>query len=109
MARREDAWPVDELLSRAEADRLIYPPGEGWAYSNIGYLFVRRVIEESTGETLGAALARLVLRPLGVEGARLATRRDDLADVLMGQTRDYDPHWPITGCWSVRWRKPRCC
>ena len=93
VARREDAWSTSELLERADADTLVYPPGEGWLYSNIGYFFVRRLIEETAGEELGAALARLVLRPLGVEHARLARHREDLADVLMGQTRDYDPRW----------------
>jgi CubicO group peptidase (beta-lactamase class C family) len=97
VARRQDAWPASELLERADAKTLVYPPGEGWLYSNIGYLFVRRLIEETTGEELGSALARLVLRPLAIERARLARRREDLADVLMGQTRDYDPRWVYHG------------
>jgi CubicO group peptidase (beta-lactamase class C family) len=97
VARRRDAWSTSELLERADADTLVYPPGESWLYSNIGYFFVRRLIEETTGEELGAALARLVLRPLGVEHVRLAWRREDLADVLMGQARDYDPRWVYHG------------
>jgi CubicO group peptidase (beta-lactamase class C family) len=97
VARRQDAWSAGDLLERADADTLVYPPGEGWLYSNIGYFFVRRLIEETTGEELGAVLARLVLRPLGIEHARLARRREDLADVLMGQTRDYDPRWVYHG------------
>ena len=29
-----------------KADRLIFDPGEGWAYSNVGYFFVRQLIEK---------------------------------------------------------------
>ena len=97
VARREDAWSTSELLERADAETLVYPPGKGWLYSNIGYLFVRRLIEETMGEELGSAIARLVLRPLAIERTRLARRREDLADVLMGQTRDYDPRWVYHG------------
>ncbi len=97
VACRADAWPASELLARADADQLIYRPGEGWAYSNIGYLLVRRLIEATTGEDLASALARLVLQPLGVEGVRLAERRRDLATVAMGKTRDYDPRWVYHG------------
>lgn len=91
VACRADAWPASELLARTDADQLIYRPGEGWAYSNIGYLLVRRLIEAATGEDLGSALTRLVLQPLGIEGVRLAERREDLATVAMGETCDYDP------------------
>ena len=97
VACRAEAWPASELLARADADQLIYLPGEGWAYSNIGYLLVRRLIEATIGEDLGSTLARLVLQPLGIEGVRLAERRQDLSTVAMGETCDYDPRWVYHG------------
>jgi CubicO group peptidase (beta-lactamase class C family) len=97
VARDEDAWPVAELLVRTHADQLVYRPGDGWHYSNIGYLFVRQLIEQATGQEFGAALDALVLRPLGIEHARLASRRKDLAGVAMGQLRSYDPRWVYHG------------
>jgi CubicO group peptidase (beta-lactamase class C family) len=97
VACRADAWPVSELLARTDADEPIYRPGEGWAYSNIGYLLVRRLIEATTGEDLGSSLARLVLRPLGIGSAHLAERREHLATVEMGGICDYDPRWVYHG------------
>lgn len=97
VARREDAWSTEELLARCDSDRLIYQPGAGWAYSNIGYLFVRRLIEETTGQHMGTAIQRRVLRPLGIDAVRLAERRGDLAGVAMGSTHDYDPGWVYHG------------
>ncbi len=97
VARGDEPWPIPTLLARAEADRLRYAPGEGWGYSNIGYLFARQCIEEAAGEALGAALARLVLQPLGIAGARLAQNRADLAGVAMGEAADYHPGWVYHG------------
>ncbi len=95
VARHEDAWPATLLLERANAQRLIYPPGTGWAYSNIGYLFVRRLIEETTGEHLGATLSALVLQPLDIGHARFAATRADLEGVT--GVSDYDPGWVYHG------------
>jgi CubicO group peptidase (beta-lactamase class C family) len=95
-----EPWPTSELLARTDAGRLRYPPGEGWAYSNIGYLYVRRRIEEGAGEPLAAALARLVLRPLGLMRARLAESRGDLAAVDWvgdGGAAPYHPGWVYHG------------
>jgi len=96
VARSDTPWPVDALLERCEADRLCFPPGQGWAYSNIGYLFVRQAIEQVSGEALGPALDRLVLNPLGIAGTRLALVRDDLREVG-GVPSGYHPGWVYHG------------
>jgi CubicO group peptidase (beta-lactamase class C family) len=90
VARREAAWPAKTMLERARADLPLHRPGEGWSYSNIGYYFVRRLIEETTGMGLDGALRSLVLGPLGIEHVRLASRRGELAP-------DYDPGWVYHG------------
>lgn len=97
VSRNDEPWPVPTLLARTEADRLRYRPGEGWDYSNIGYLFVRQMIETVTGSDLDAALRRLVLKPLGIEKARIAWTRMDLDDVAMGEAREYHPAWVYHG------------
>ena len=96
VAADDEPWPAAVLLERTQAERLRYQPGQGWAYSNIGYLFVRELIERTCGEELGAALSRLALRPLGAEHARLARVRADLDGVTMG-IRSYHPGWVYHG------------
>ena len=59
-------WSETELLARVDVDRLAYQPGDGWTYSNVGYLLVRRAIESAFGADLEAALQALVFAPLGV-------------------------------------------
>lgn len=97
VARNDDPWPVPALLERADADRLRYVTGEAWEYSNIGYLFVRHLIESLTGEDLNSALRRLVLEPLGIRSARIARERRDLDGVAMGEARTYHPGWVYHG------------
>lgn len=92
VAAGEKPWPVDELLTRVGPQ--IFPPGRGWAYSNIGYLWLRRLLEQSRGPT---ALAELVLRPLGLDGASLALTPTDLAKAQMGSAAGYHPGWVYHG------------
>jgi CubicO group peptidase (beta-lactamase class C family) len=40
---------VPELLTRLDAERLRYPAGDGWDYSNVGYLVVSQLIEAIAG------------------------------------------------------------
>lgn len=92
----EEPWSPEHLLRRLDADQLIFPPGEGWAYSNVGYLFVRQAIEACCQADLDVALRRLVFEPLGVE-ARVALTRHDLAGVSMGEVAAYHPGWVYHG------------
>jgi CubicO group peptidase (beta-lactamase class C family) len=98
VARREDAWDLERLLEAAGADRLAFEPGTGWAYSNIGYLFVREAIEDAAGLPLAQALLALVLAPLGLTRTRLAVGRSDFADIYWPFLRSYDPRWVYHGC-----------
>ncbi|MBC3949548.1 serine hydrolase domain-containing protein [Pseudomonas folii] len=86
-------WPADEMLQRLDATRLRYTPGEGWRYSNVGYLFVARLIERLTGLSLEEALVRRVLSPLGVMRARLANTGEDLQSACGGVAPGYDSGW----------------
>jgi CubicO group peptidase (beta-lactamase class C family) len=80
VAAGEAPWSEAELLQRAAGERLLFAPGTGWAYSNIGYLKVVRLIEATTHAPLDRALAALVFGPLGVT-ARQAITAADLAGV----------------------------
>lgn len=97
VARGDEPWTDEEMLARSDAQRLRYPPGEGWDYSNIGYWTVCRLIEQAAGTSLGAALRALVFAPLGLGNARLAETKADLNDVRMGAAAGYHPRWVYHG------------
>jgi CubicO group peptidase (beta-lactamase class C family) len=97
VARGDEPWPVAELLRRCDGDALQYRPGEGWRYSNIGYLKIRELIERVTGAPIEVALAEAVFGRLGVPDARLAKTPADLDGVVMGEAARYDPGWVYHG------------
>jgi CubicO group peptidase (beta-lactamase class C family) len=99
-------WPLDRLLAETEATRLRFNPGEGWAYSNIGYLMVAQLLTQASGLDLVEALETLVFSPAGVTTARLVKEPGDLAGVQMGDVTGYHPAGSITGWWWARPRTP---
>jgi CubicO group peptidase (beta-lactamase class C family) len=97
VAGGQEPWIVEELLRLAGGARLIFEPGDGWAYSNIGYLKVGQIVASVAGEPLDAAVRRLVLIPAGAASARFAFTREDLRDVKMGDAAGYHPGWVYHG------------
>jgi len=91
------AWDDDEFLARAEAAGPDFESTKGWAYSNTGYLLLRRVLDEHGG------LASF-LPTLGLEGVTVAERVEDFhaavpaaSALLLDGVDDvrgmYDPRW----------------
>ena len=97
VAQGDVPWSREDLRTAVEAGRLRYPPGVGWAYSNIGYRTVRERVEAAMGQPLGETLDRLVLQPLGLKHARLAETPADLTSVEMGSAAGYHPGWVYHG------------
>ena len=89
-------WTVAEMLDRVGPD-LDFEPGRGWAYSNVGYFYVRRIIEETTNAEIGDAVRQLVLDPLDLESVSLAREPDDLTRTVWGNPGGYHPEWVYHG------------
>ncbi|PBQ05585.1 serine hydrolase [Pseudomonas congelans] len=97
VANGEPAWAADEMMRRLDGTRLRYSPGNGWRYSNVGYLFIGRLIERLTDLTLDDAVSQRALAPLGISNARFAKTRADLQTTHPGNTSNYDPAWVYHG------------
>ena len=97
VGRVEPPWPVADLLARVDSHARGAEPGTSWTYSNVGYLLVRQLIEHVDGKEIGEALARLVLKPLGIANAGLARTPDDLIGTRWGNARRYHPGWVYHG------------
>jgi CubicO group peptidase (beta-lactamase class C family) len=95
--RCDKPWVISELLARVASDRLDFAPGDGWRYSNVGYLFVRQIIEKAVGRDIGSALRHLVFDPLGLDSVRLATGPQDLVETAWRNDAGYDPGWVYHG------------
>lgn len=94
-----EPWGDEELLSRALAQGPDFAPGEGWAYSNTGYLLVRRIVDAAAEGGFEGALRRELLGPLGLTGTSLALEPADLHDLVPGHGEDGD----VRGSYHPRW------
>ncbi len=97
VAAGQTPWPLQDMMHRLQTGTLLFPPGHGWQYSNVGYLLVRRLIEQAADQPLGAALQRLVFAPLGLTGVQLAQVPADLDATAWGNARGYHPGWVYHG------------
>lgn len=55
-----------ELLDVALAHEPTFAPGEGWAYSNTGFVLVGMILAQVTGKDIGTLITQRVIRPLGL-------------------------------------------
>lgn len=109
VAAGESPWTIDELLRRVNARTLLFAPGTRFSYSNIGYLFVRQIIERAADADLNDALRLLVFDPLGIEGVCVASDVEGFDAIVWGNAQGYDPRWVYHGCivgslsWAAAW------
>lgn len=103
-------WSRDEFLERSLAQGALSEPGEGWQYSNIGYLLVKNVIEQVTQMSLREAVGAYIVEPLGLRRTHVAEFLADAAwltpgwstffggdDGAIDATRVYHPGWVSHG------------
>jgi CubicO group peptidase (beta-lactamase class C family) len=57
----------NEAISAAlKPDNLEFPPGAQWAYRNINYMILTRIVEKISGQPYAAFMREKVFRPLGI-------------------------------------------
>ena len=84
-----DSTLVRFVLSRG----LNFAPGSRFAYSNMGYLILGKVIEQLTGQSYGSWVERHILAPAGVREAHLgrnllADKQEREAEYFSNSTRE---------------------
>ena len=83
-------WTDAEYFRRAQATDLLFEPGTGWAYSNIGYLLIRRLIEHVQSESLADTMRSELFAPIGIPAAFVAAGPADLATLRFGASAALD-------------------
>lgn len=97
VAQGDPPWQREELFARIPPTQLLFAPGAGWAYSNVGYLLAREVIEYAYEDGLEHVLRDLVLGPLGLKNSRLAETPGDMQMTVFGAGQEYNPKWVFHG------------
>lgn len=109
LAAPSKPWSFDEVLQLTCQGELDFVPGEGWSYSNTGYMLLHRLIEIATKENYAAAIAHGIIQPLGLQQTYAATKVDtgqlvpgyctylNKQYVMEDVTPHYHPGWCLTG------------
>ena len=69
--RGDRPWTFNEFLERTNAEELRFQPGQGWSYSNIGYMLLRRLLETVRKRSFAEIITAGVCRPLNLSHTAL--------------------------------------
>ncbi|PWC39292.1 beta-lactamase [Azospirillum sp. TSO35-2] len=103
VAAGDEPWSGDEYLERCG---VAGPPVGAFAYSNIGYLLVGRLLERAGNAPLADVMTREVFGPLGLASATMPRTRADLGGLFFGPSptfgdapvaERYHPGWVSHG------------
>ncbi|GAB4138218.1 MAG: serine hydrolase domain-containing protein [Cyanobacteria bacterium J069] len=81
------AWTTKKFLQVAQAQGQLFPPGQGWAYSNIGYLLLRLILTQETGLAMPEYLAEWIFRPLGLQHPLVAETLEQVQALTPGYSQ----------------------
>jgi D-alanyl-D-alanine carboxypeptidase len=103
-------WSFDRFAAETFDRGVAFEPGTDWAYSNPGYMLLKRIIEDVAGATYAVVIADRIARPLGLARTTVPDTIADLASLapapsrllaVDGTSRDvrdhYHPGWVSHG------------
>ena len=77
-------YTEDELARMAFAQKLEFPAGSRWNYSNTGYALLGFIVHKVSGKFYGDVLAERVFKPLGMTTARIINEEDVIPNRAAG-------------------------
>jgi CubicO group peptidase (beta-lactamase class C family) len=78
---------MDSLIARFRDRPLDFQPGEGWSYSNSGYILLTAIVEKASGRTYADFVGETLFQPLGMADSGYDTH----AAILPRRASGYTP------------------
>lgn len=63
--------PMEDILDAAYTQPLLFPPGSGWSYSDLGFGLLGQVAAQATGINFHELVSKLILEPAGLSDTYL--------------------------------------
>ena len=86
-------FPPDALVQFVLGHTALFEPGDGWAYSDTGYILVGLIIEQATGRDYYELIRERFLTPLGLQDTSPSNSRH-LPRLVAGYSSDNPFGWP---------------
>jgi D-alanyl-D-alanine carboxypeptidase len=80
----DQPWTRQQFIDAVLPQGLLFAPGEGWAYSNVGYMLLIDILERVTGQTFARILEELVIAPLALARMSVLVDIDDMKKCVPG-------------------------
>jgi D-alanyl-D-alanine carboxypeptidase len=109
-ASPELPWTFERFAAETFEKGLRFEPGQGWAYSNPGYMLLKRILEEVSGHSYRELVTERIAQPLGLSRTFVPEYIPDLGSLApgsscalsrQGEPRDvrahYHPGWVSHG------------
>lgn len=80
-------WSRTKFLSLAQSQGLKFPPGQGWAYSNIGYLLLKLILEKVTNLPIQQYLEKIVFNSLNLKRTFFVNTLEDARGLTPGYSK----------------------
>jgi D-alanyl-D-alanine carboxypeptidase len=77
-------WTFERFAAETFEKGLQFEPGQGWAYSNPGYMLLKRILEEVSGRSYRELVAERIARPLGLSRTFVPESIPDLESLATG-------------------------
>jgi D-alanyl-D-alanine carboxypeptidase len=71
-------WTRQQFLDRVLAGGLLFAPGTGWSYSNVGYMLAIEILERVGDRGFADLIRDLIVAPLGLRQTFALERPEDL-------------------------------
>ena len=87
-------WLPREIVEAALTLPPTFAPGEGWFYSNTGYILLGMVIEKVSGESIEDQILKRILKPMGLTNTSFPESSPDIpAPYAHGYELDDNKKW----------------
>ena len=80
-------WSFERFASETFNKGLWFSPGDGWAYSNPGYMLLKNIGEKATGTPFSSLVSERIARPLGLRTMFVPQSIEDLSSLAPTQSR----------------------
>lgn len=77
-------WSLERFAAETFEKGLLFVPGQGWAYSNPGYMLVKQILEKATGVTYRVLISDRIAQPFELRKTFVAETIEDLASLAPG-------------------------
>lgn len=84
-------WSFERFAAETFDRGLLFQPGHGWAYSNPGFMLLKRILEQVSGRPYREMVSDYITVPLGLSETSVAESLQDLSSLAPGTSSLISP------------------